>query len=219
MRSSTDSSTYAAGTEIEYKPGPGLGGWRPGTVVADEGGRTVEVRAIRPGAVPLLVRRSLVRLAPAASPVDTRRAVALVQAARGAGRVVLVGGAPVAVPKPRGRLVSPRYRAYVRTWPCLSCGSRQGVQASHHGPHPVGRKADDSRCVPLCARCHVGRGGFHDTGRLLGRPELEGAALRAFLLGAMVELLSDYWFSGAEEESDEGAPSELEAPRAAGGGR
>lgn len=231
MSDKATAARYDAGTEIEYKPGPGLGGWRPGTVVADEGGRIVEVRALRPGAVPLLVRRSLVRLAPAASPVDTRRAVSAIQAARHSAEAsalrVVSFGAPVAIgPKPRGRLYSSLYLAYVRALPCCSCGTLRGVEAHHAGPRPVGRKADDFRGVPLCARCHAH---LHRTGALLGRPlvvgedvdpalarRLERAEVRAFLFNLQAEMLIEYFAAGAELE---GAPAELEAPRAAEGGR
>lgn len=201
---------YDLGMSVEAKPEKGLGGWRTAIVEHDDGGGVVGVRvAGRRFDVP----RSRVRL-----PKETRAprrvliSVAAVAAKGPAAQLPPLGPARIvrthrrqaaAQPKPRGRVVDDRYRAFVRTWPCCSCGSRENVQASHHGPRPTGRKTHDSRCVPLCWRCHLGPGGFHDTGRLPGYPALRGEGLRAFLLDKMIELLTEYFWGDGEDGDGE----------------
>ena len=49
---------------------------------------------------------------------------------------------------------NPQYLAWIRTLPCLVCGSRAGVEASHTGPHGLGQKSSDLSAVPLCYRHH-----------------------------------------------------------------
>lgn len=60
MSDKATAARYDAGTEIEFMPG-GAVDWRPGRVLADEGGPLVEVRRLAAGAVPCLVRRERVR--------------------------------------------------------------------------------------------------------------------------------------------------------------
>jgi hypothetical protein len=46
------------------------------------------------------------------------------------------------------------YRAYIRSFPCLVCGTRFGVECCHVGPHGLGQKSSDKYSVPLCRRHH-----------------------------------------------------------------
>lgn len=49
---------------------------------------------------------------------------------------------------------SPKYLAWIRTQPCLVCGSIRRVEAAHTGPHGLGQKSPDTSAVPLCAAHH-----------------------------------------------------------------
>ena len=56
------------------------------------------------------------------------------------------------------------YIKYISSLPCLCCSNPHSV--AHHeqlkGHGAKGSKTDDTRTLPLCARCHRER---HDTGR------------------------------------------------------
>lgn len=47
-----------------------------------------------------------------------------------------------------------RYRAWIRSLPCLVCDTTIGVEAAHTGPHGFGEKASDFTCIPLCREHH-----------------------------------------------------------------
>lgn len=79
---------------------------------------------------------------------------------------------PVAVPKPPKPWRSDAYRAFVRgRSECACCGHLAGfdadssMEAHHHGPHAMGQKAGDEKCIPLLRRCHRH---FHDHGMFSG---------------------------------------------------
>jgi hypothetical protein len=58
-----------------------------------------------------------------------------------------------------------RYLAWIRTLPCLVCGARRGIEASHTGPHGLGQKSPDSSAIPLCTRHHrTGKDSYHKLG-------------------------------------------------------
>ncbi len=60
---------------------------------------------------------------------------------------------------------NPKYLAWIRTQPCLVCGSRRWVEAAHTGPHGLGQKSPDTSAVPLCARHHrTGNDSYHRLG-------------------------------------------------------
>lgn len=48
----------------------------------------------------------------------------------------------------------PKYLAWIRTLPCLVCGSTWKTEASHTGSHGMSQKSSDRSCIPLCARHH-----------------------------------------------------------------
>jgi len=57
---------------------------------------------------------------------------------------------------------SEKYKAFVRSHPCLICGSYDTI--AHHeslGLGMMGGKCPDSHCVPLCTKCHFD---YHNTG-------------------------------------------------------
>lgn len=99
-----------------------------------------------------------------------------------------------AVPKPPKPWRSDAYMAHVRTFECCGCGMRP-VEAHHHGPHAMGQKTDDSRCIPLCARCHRG---YHDTGKI---PSILAEYQDEVTRAAQVECLRA-WFTHKEIDAD-----------------
>ena len=56
------------------------------------------------------------------------------------------------------------YRRWIRSFACVVCGQRYGIEAAHTGPHGVGavpgqhrgigQKSADSSCLPLCKWHH-----------------------------------------------------------------
>jgi hypothetical protein len=60
---------------------------------------------------------------------------------------------------------NPRYLAWIRTQPCLVCGSTRWIEAAHTGPHGLGQKSPDTSAVPLCAKHHrTGNDSYHRLG-------------------------------------------------------
>lgn len=48
-----------------------------------------------------------------------------------------------------------KYLAWVRSWPCIACGTvRRAREAMHIGPHGMGQKASDLDTLPGCRVCH-----------------------------------------------------------------
>jgi hypothetical protein len=59
-----------------------------------------------------------------------------------------------------------RYLAWIRTLPCVVCGSTRRIEASHTGPHGLGQKSPDSSAIPLCYRHHrTGPDSYHRLAR------------------------------------------------------
>jgi hypothetical protein len=58
-----------------------------------------------------------------------------------------------------------RYLAWIRTLPCVVCGTTRGIEASHTGPHGLGQKSPDSSAIPLCSKHHrTGTSSYHKLG-------------------------------------------------------
>src|ERR1051325_422417 len=47
-----------------------------------------------------------------------------------------------------------KYLAWIRKQPCLVCGTRWRIEASHTGPRGLGQKSSDRSAIPLCAKHH-----------------------------------------------------------------
>ena len=47
------------------------------------------------------------------------------------------------------------YRRWIRSFACVVCGQRYGIEAAHTGPHGIGQKASDYSCIPLCKEHHA----------------------------------------------------------------
>jgi hypothetical protein len=54
----------------------------------------------------------------------------------------------------RGPARNAKYRAWVRSLPCLVRRCQWKAEAAHTGPHALGQKASDYSVVPLCIRHH-----------------------------------------------------------------
>ena len=62
---------------------------------------------------------------------------------------------------PRSR----HYLAWIRTLPCVVCGSILWIEASHTGPHGLSQKSSDYSAIPLCSTHHrTGRDSYHKLG-------------------------------------------------------
>jgi len=48
----------------------------------------------------------------------------------------------------------PKYLKWLKTLPCMCCGTKDDITAAHLAVSNFGRKGDDSSCVPLCGVCH-----------------------------------------------------------------
>lgn len=46
------------------------------------------------------------------------------------------------------------YRRFIKRLPCVACLKSWGIDPAHTGPHGIGQKACDLKCIPLCRRCH-----------------------------------------------------------------
>lgn len=58
-----------------------------------------------------------------------------------------------------------QYLAWIRSQPCIVCGSRWSVEASHTGPRGLGQKSSDFSAIPLCRRHHrTGDDSYHKLG-------------------------------------------------------
>ena len=106
-----------------------------------------------------------------------------------------------------------RYLAWIRTQPCVVCGTRRGIEASHTGPHGLGQKSPDTSAIPLCSKHHrTGNDSYHKLGsrkfavvhsldipaivqRLNAKPviRVEAGAFIGYLEG------QQYWLGGAGE--------------------
>ena len=63
-----------------------------------------------------------------------------------------------------------QYMAWIRTLPCICCGSRMLVEAVHVGDRSLGQKCPDSQTIPLCAFHHrTGPYSHHRLGRKFWR--------------------------------------------------
>src|SRR5690349_3856544 len=59
-----------------------------------------------------------------------------------------------------------RYKAWIRSLPCVACNTTRGVEAAHTETGGMAQKASDSTVVPLCALCHrIGPGAYHAIGK------------------------------------------------------
>ncbi len=93
-------------------------------------------------------------------------------------------------PKPQGRVLDADYIRWVRQQPCCLAvrGACSGpVEADHAGPRPVGRRADDRTCIPLCRRHHRQRTDYR--GHFYG---WTAETMRAWLDARIAETQADY---------------------------
>lgn len=79
-----------------------------------------------------------------------------------------------------------KYRAWIRSLPCASCGQDPAGEAAHTGSDGgMAQKASDWSCVPLCRGCHLE---YHQH----GKPAFE---VRCNVgLAKLVKRLNSLWF-------------------------
>jgi hypothetical protein len=95
----------------------------------------------------------------------------------------------------KGPARSWRYKAWIRTLPCSSCGTMRNIEAAHTGSDGgKAQKASDYTCVPLCSDCHqFAPGAYHR----VSREEFERG--RGLDLAQLVKTLNAAWRLGKEE--------------------
>lgn len=49
----------------------------------------------------------------------------------------------------------PAYLRFIRTFPCIGCGTQRRIEAMHTGPHGLGQKSSDLKALPGCHACHL----------------------------------------------------------------
>ena len=60
----------------------------------------------------------------------------------------------------------PKYLVFIRSFPCVVCGSTFRIEAAHTGPRGLSQKSPDRSAIPLCARHHrTGADSYHTLGR------------------------------------------------------
>lgn len=134
---------FAPGQEVEVKVGGSLGKWVSGLIVlADVGccGRKPSYM-VSVGSRNINVTNSKELRAP--------RRTETIEGPRQRRRVV-----EVAQPRnPRGPLRFPKYKAWVKSKPCIFCqGSADDPH--HYGPKGMAQTADDTRVVAVCRKAH-----------------------------------------------------------------
>jgi hypothetical protein len=79
-----------------------------------------------------------------------------------------------------------KYMEWVRQQPCAARELTEGlahdcygpVEADHAGLRPVGQKADDRTCIPLCTFHHEKRASFHGLFRSWNQEKMRAWLLR-----------------------------------------
>lgn len=94
----------------------------------------------------------------------------------------------------RGPARNWKYRAWIRTLPCLVCG-REPSEAAHTGSEGgLQLKASDYSCVPICMQCHTMA---PDSYHRLGRVGFE--AVHQVDCRELVRRLNHDWFAYSRE--------------------
>src|SRR5215469_2831194 len=58
-----------------------------------------------------------------------------------------------------------KYLRWIRTLPCVVCGSTRYIEAAHTGPHGISQKSPDSSAIPLCVVHHrTANDSYHNLG-------------------------------------------------------
>lgn len=62
--------------------------------------------------------------------------------------------APGLIYKAEKPVRNPRYKRFVKRFPCIGCGRTWLIDPMHTGPHSLGEKSCDMRVLPGCRKCH-----------------------------------------------------------------
>ncbi len=93
-----------------------------------------------------------------------------------------------AVYVPRKPQISFRYRAFIRGFSCVACGSLRYIEAAHTGPRGLSQKSNDMTCIPLCANCHrIKPKSFHALGAV------RFFEFHGLLISEMIEFFQSEW--------------------------
>jgi hypothetical protein len=95
----------------------------------------------------------------------------------------------------RGPDRNPHYLAWIRTLPCVVCGTSSAVEAAHTnalGPRGMGQKTSDFSAIPLCSGHHqLDTDSYHRLGEerfarehCIDLPEIVTALNRIYLPGS-----------------------------------
>ena len=96
----------------------------------------------------------------------------------------------------RGPARNGRYRAWIRTLPCVVCGIERGIEAAHTGSDGGrGQKSSDYSCIPLCNDHHQadGRRAWHGCSRE------EFQERHGIDVAGIVKRLNHCWFAYSQE--------------------
>ena len=92
-----------------------------------------------------------------------------------------------------------KYRAWIRSLPCTSCGLEPAGEAAHTGSDGgMKQKASDYSCVPLCRDCHtLSPHAYHR----IGKSAFE--VVSNVDLAKLVKRLNRLWFHPGRSEYEE----------------
>lgn len=98
----------------------------------------------------------------------------------------------------RGPARNWKYRSWVRSFHCASCGTVNDVEAAHTGSDGgMRQKASDYSCIPLCSDCHTQAPHSHHR----NRQECEERIHRRLnmTISQLVKSLNREWKLGMED--------------------
>lgn len=93
------------------------------------------------------------------------------------------------LPKPPAR--SAAFLRWLKTFPCVACGSTRWVDPAHFGPHGTSTKADDFDALPLCRYCHIEQ----------GKSALTFAEMKGLNVPELQEFFRGMWFKKQEKKA------------------
>jgi len=98
----------------------------------------------------------------------------------------------------RGPARSWKFKAWIRSLPCVACGSTFDVEAAHTGAGAgMAQKASDFSCVPLCSDCHTQAPHAHHRDRQACEARI--LELHGVTVPELVRVLNAEWKAGKEQ--------------------
>lgn len=62
--------------------------------------------------------------------------------------------APAAMYSGSTPIRDPKYKRWLKRFPCVGCGGTRWIDPMHTGPHATAQKSSDMDCLPGCRKCH-----------------------------------------------------------------